>query len=82
MAEGEKRLRCRALLHRLAAFGVIQARQRGSHIVLLKPTTPGGTKGATYPVACHDPNHEISVQVIRAILRKFEIPEDGFWATK
>lgn len=79
MAEGEKRLRCRALLHRLAAFGIIQARQRGSHIVLLKPAAPGSTKGPTYPVACHDPNTEISVAVIKAILRKFDIPEDRFW---
>ena len=80
MAAEPRRLRCQDLIRRLARFGVVVARQRGSHIILLKPSTPGGTKGRTYPVGCHRPTVEVSIPVIRAVLRAFEIPEAAFWA--
>jgi len=80
VATERRRLRCQDLIHRLARFGVVVARQRGGHIILLKPSTPGGTKGRTYPVACHRPTAEVSIPVIRAVLRAFEIAEAAFWA--
>ena len=48
--------------------------------ILLKPATPGGAKGRTYPVGCHRPTIEVSMPGIRTVLRAFEIPEAAFWA--
>lgn len=74
-------LRYRELLNRLKPFGIVEriSRGKGSHRILLKPVKPGSMKGATYPVNYHGPRTEISVPMIKAILRKFGIPEEGFW---
>jgi predicted RNA binding protein YcfA (HicA-like mRNA interferase family) len=83
VAEGEKRLRCQDLLTKHARFGVIRVRQKGSHILLLKPDPPGQQKkGPTYPVPCHKPTDEVSPSMVRPLLRVFKIDEDKFWGRK
>ena len=74
-------LKYQELLKRLKPFGIVVRirRGKGSHRVLLKPVEPGSTKGPTYAVNYHGPRTEISVPMIKAILRKFEIPEQEFW---
>ena len=47
--------------------------------MLLRPRTPGGMQGPIYPVSCHSPGAEVSVHIVRAILRRFGIPEEEFW---
>ena len=67
---------------------VAASRAHGRHMggepppvhILLKPATPGGAKGRTYPVGCHRPTIEVSMPGIRTVLRAFEIPEAAFWA--
>ncbi|MBI4011770.1 MAG: type II toxin-antitoxin system HicA family toxin [Candidatus Rokubacteria bacterium] len=68
------------MLTRLRRFGIETRPGKGSHIILIRPHTPGGMRGLTYPVSCHRPGAEVSGPVIRAILRRFEISEDDFWA--
>jgi predicted RNA binding protein YcfA (HicA-like mRNA interferase family) len=82
VAEGEKRLRCQQLLHRLAKLGIDPVRQKGSHIILLKPEQPGSDKGPTYPVPCQNPTAEVNPHIVRAMLRAFGISEAEFWGTK
>lgn len=81
-AAGKRRLRCQTLITKLKKFGVIEVRQRGSHILLLLPEKPGSDKGPTYPLACHKRTVEVSIHVIEATLRKFGIDEEKFWSTK
>lgn len=81
MGEGQHPLSCRELLRRLSRFGIITRPGKGSHIILIRPTTPDGTTGPIYPVSCHRPSAEVSVHIIRAILRRFDIPEAEFWGT-
>ena len=78
-AAGHPRLRCQTFLTRLSKFGIVEARQRGSHIILLKPLSPGSKKGPTYPVPCHKPTEEVSPYILRSVLRRFGISEDDFW---
>lgn len=82
MARGEKRLRCSDLLGRLKKYGIVQVRQHGSHIVLLKPDAPGSTKGPTFPIPCHNMGSEVSPHIVRAALRRFEINEEMFWSSE
>lgn len=79
MARGEKRLPCREVLARFKKFGIAEVRQRGSHIILLKPESPGSMRGPTYPIPCHNPGSEVSPYIVRAALRVFEIDSDTFW---
>ena len=80
MAEGERRLRCQDLLTRLGKLGVIQVRQKGSHILLLKPDPPNQRKkGPTYPIPCHRPTEEVNPHIVRSLLRRFGIDATTFW---
>jgi predicted RNA binding protein YcfA (HicA-like mRNA interferase family) len=79
MAAGHRRLRCQPLLSRLATFGVLEVRRRGSHVIVLKPDAPGLKKGPTYPFPCSKPTAEVSQHIIRAMLRHFGISEMDFW---
>ncbi|MFH1139124.1 MAG: hypothetical protein V1816_23835 [Pseudomonadota bacterium] len=54
-------------------------RGKGSEKILLKPDTPGSPKGVIYPVKCHGPGTEISIPVVLAILRRFDLDPDEFW---
>jgi predicted RNA binding protein YcfA (HicA-like mRNA interferase family) len=83
VAEGEKRLRCQQLLTRLARFGVIKVRQKGSHILLLKPDPPDQQeKGPTYPIPSHKPTEEVNPNIVRSLLRAFGINPETFWKMK
>ena len=79
MAGGPRPLRRADLLARLGRFGIETRQGRGSHIVLIRPVAPGGARGPTYPVSCHTPGAGVSVHIVRAILRRFGIPEEDFW---
>jgi predicted RNA binding protein YcfA (HicA-like mRNA interferase family) len=83
VAEGARRLRCQQLLTRLARFGVIKVRQKGSHVLLLLPDPPGQKKkGPTYPIPAHKPTEEVNPHIVRSLLRVFKIDEEEFWRTK
>lgn len=75
-------LKYRELLARLKKYGVIELphRGKGSERVLLKPTEPGSLKGPQFPVKCHGESTEIKKPVITAILNRFDILKDDFWA--
>lgn len=81
MSRGAHPLRCSELLTRLKRFGIETRPGRGSHIILIRPREPGSHKGPVYPVSCHNPGAEVSVHIIRAILRRFGISEEEFWTT-
>jgi hypothetical protein len=71
----------RELLQRLRPYGirVLAKRGKGSESILLKPIEPASRKGPQYPIKNHGPSTEISIPVIRAILRRFGIEENDFW---
>lgn len=79
MAKGP--LKLRELLKRLKPYGIISLEEKGkgSHRMLLKPTAPGSMTGPQIPVKCHGMGTEISIPVIDAILRRFEIDDSTFW---
>lgn len=54
-------------------------RGKGSEIILLKPNKPGSKQGPQYPIKSHGKNTEISLPVINAILRRFNIDKTNFW---
>ncbi len=55
-------------------------RGKGSERILLKPETPGSTKGPQIPIKYHGASTEIYIPVILAILRRFDIDPDDFWS--
>ena len=75
-------LSLRELLKRLRPFDIktlTRKRGRGSEIILLKPVEKGSKKGPQYPVKNHGQGTVITVPVINAILRRFEIDKNDFW---
>lgn len=76
----------RELLQRLQPYGIeVLDRKRkgkrgkGSELILLKPDAAGSRKGPQYPVKNHGSGTEISVPVLNAILRRFQIDKKEFW---
>ena len=71
-------------LSRLKQYGIISLTRRGkgSERILVKPQEPGSRKGPQYPIKNHGAGTEISVAVIKAALRRFEIDEKEFWGEK
>ena len=71
----------RELLKRLEAYGVISlsGRGKGAERILLRPIEEGSKRGPQYPIKDHGPVTEISIPVIKAILRRFGIDENEFW---
>jgi hypothetical protein len=69
------------LLKRLKKYGVVPlvSRGKGSEIILLKPSAPGSKRGPQYPIKNHGKGTEISIPVITAVLRRFEIDPQDFW---
>lgn len=56
----------------LERFGFVQVRQRGSHVILMKPGQDGD-------VGCVVPLHrELAVGTLRSILRQAKISPDDF----
>jgi hypothetical protein len=52
-------------------------RGKGSEIILVKPESPKSVKGPQYPIKNHGAGTEISIPVIKALLRRFNITD--FW---
>lgn len=59
-----------------------RTRGKGSERILLKPDSPGSQQGPQYPIKYHGEGTELSVPVIIAILRRFNIDPDTFWNEK
>ena len=59
----------------LERLGFIQARQRGSHVVL-KKQTPEGAIGCSVPL-----HRELAVGTLRGILRQIKVEPDEFMAS-
>ena len=76
-----RHLKYRELLYKLAPFGIIEvpSRGKGSERILIKPQAPGSLKGPQYPIKHHGAGTEISIPVIKAILRRFNIGPEEFW---
>ncbi|MCX5829194.1 MAG: type II toxin-antitoxin system HicA family toxin [Deltaproteobacteria bacterium] len=74
-------LKLRELLKRLEPYGIetLSKRGKGSEIILVKPDVPGGRKGPQYPIKKHGDSTEISIPVIEAVLRRFNIDKKQFW---
>lgn len=71
----------REVLVKLKPFGIVSLKKRGkgSERILLRPNEPNSKKGPQYPIKDHGPGTEITVPVINAILRRFNIDEEEFW---
>lgn len=69
------------LLSRLKPYGIVvmSKRGKGSEIILLKPEKLGSSRGPQFPIKNHGPGTEISLPVVKAVLRRFEIDEKEFW---
>lgn len=74
-------LKYRELLQKLAPFGIteVPSRGKGSERILIKPPAPGSLKGPQYPIKHHGGGTEISIPVITAVLRRFDITPEEFW---
>lgn len=72
-------LKLKELLRRLTKYGVVvmSKRGKGSEIILLLPDAKDSTKGLQYPIKNHGTGTEITIPVINAILRRFNIT--AFW---
>lgn len=68
-----KRLKHSELLKRLKAYGIIELKKRGkgSERMLFQEET-----GLNYPIKYHSKNHQYSIGLLRAIQRKFSLPDD------
>jgi len=77
-------LKFRDLRLRLGNYGVVLLKRRGkgSEAVFLRPETPGSRKGPIFTVKHHSDNDDVSVAVIKAILRRFDIDESEFFKPK
>jgi predicted RNA binding protein YcfA (HicA-like mRNA interferase family) len=72
-----KPLKYRQLVRKLRKYGirVIISRAKGSHRMLYQDSTT-----LNYPITCHSENEEYSKPVIKAIARRFSIPEHEIFA--
>ena len=62
----------REIIRALEQLGFVQARQRGSHVVMKKPTTEGS-------VGCVVPLHgEVALGTLRSILKQAGVSVDEF----
>jgi len=69
-----RRLSGREAVQALERLGFVAVRQRGSHLVMKKPT-PDGTVGCVVPL--HD---ELAVGTLRGVLRQANVTVDDFLA--
>jgi len=76
-------LKHRELIKKLKEFGVIEVTARGKgseRILILKSGIGNKYKGPQIPIKCHGEGTEHSVRVIDAVLRRFNIDPEKFWA--
>ena len=78
----KKPIKFRELCKKLKKYGVEKfpsKRGKGSEVLFLLPDPPGSKQGPQYPVKHHGDGTEISIGVITALLRRFDIDPDDFW---
>jgi len=75
-------LKFRELIDKLKPSGIVvmAKRGKGSEVILLKPDSPGSKQGPQFPIKHHGDNTEIYIPVVNAVLRRFAIDPDKFWA--
>jgi len=75
-------LRFRELIEKLKPFGIVvmARRGKGSEVILLKPDGSGSNRGPQYPIKHHGDSTELSIPVINAALRRFNIDPASFWS--
>jgi hypothetical protein len=68
-------------ISRLKKFGVIELPQRGkgSERFLVRPNTPGTTKGPSYTIRCHGKGDTVKTGTMTACLRRLQIDPAEFW---
>jgi len=81
MSKPPAELRYNQFLKQLKAFGVIEIENRGkgSEKYLVRPTTPGTTKGPSYTIRCHGKGDKVKAGTMRACLRRLQIDPKEFW---
>ena len=62
----------REIIRALERLGFVQARQRGSHVVM-KKTAPEGNVGCVVPI-----HSEVAVGTLRSILKQAKVSADEF----
>ncbi len=62
----------REIIRALERLGFVQARQRGSHVVM-KKSTPEGTVGCVVPM-----HSEVAIGTLRSILKQAKVSSDEF----
>jgi hypothetical protein len=69
------------LLERLKRFSIkiIKKRGKGSELILLQPSEPGSKKGEIFTIKDHGKKTEYPIQVVNAVLRRFQISPEDFW---
>jgi hypothetical protein len=70
------------VIKKLKSYGVQpmpDKRGKGSETILIRPESPGSKRGPQYVIKNHGLNTEISVPVIMAVLRRFDINPDEFF---
>ena len=74
----------RELLAKLKTYGIVSLSKRGkgSERILFKPKESGSKKGPQYPIKDHGDGTEISIPVVKTVLRRFGISEEEFWEEK
>ncbi len=75
-------LKLRELLERLKAYGIMvheSTRGKGSETILFRPSEPGSRKGPQFTIKNHGMGTDITIPVINAALRRFEINPKEFW---
>jgi len=77
----KKPLKLKELLKKLKDYGILSLpnRGKGSEIILHKPVDARSHKGPQYPIKNHGDSTEISIPVILAVLRRFDIDGEDFW---
>jgi len=75
-------LRARELFKKIRPYNieVLKHRGKGYERILLLPKEEGSSKGPQYPIKYHGLGTEISIPVIDAILRRFNLDPDEFWS--
>jgi predicted RNA binding protein YcfA (HicA-like mRNA interferase family) len=69
-----RRVSGKQAIRALEALGLVQVRQRGSHVVLRRDS-PEGTTGCVVPV-----HRELAVGTLRSILRQANVSVEEFMA--
>lgn len=62
----------REIIHAREKLGFVQARQRGSHVVM-KKSTPEGSIGCVVPL-----HNEVALGTLRRILKQAKVSADDF----